>query len=73
MAKKQQRYYQSDLEKALPQLLGGNINLVLQDGQVHYLKLIRLEDKQVVATDGLKRIHRFPLHTVAEVIAEQPA
>ena len=73
MAKKQCRYYSADLEKVLPKLIGETVNLILQDGQVHYLKLIRFTDSQLVGVDGTNRTHHFPLHLMEEVIAEKHA
>lgn len=73
MAKKQCRYYSAALEKALPGLLGQTVNVVLQDGQVHYLKLISFRDGRLSGTDGTDGTHHFPLPLVHEVIAEKSA
>lgn len=73
MAKKQSRYFSADLERGLPQLLGQTINIILQDGQVHYLKLNSIKDGRLIGTDGTGHAHHFPLPFVEEIIAEKHA
>lgn len=73
MAKKQCRYYSAEIEKAFPQLKGQVVNIILHDGQVHYLKLISLTKNQLEAIDGTALKHYFPLHLVDEIIAEKHA
>lgn len=73
MAKKQRRYYQSEIEKALPKLLGEKLNVILQDGQVHFVKLIQVENKKLVGIDGTDRTHYFPVHLLEEIIVEKHA
>lgn len=73
MAKKQCRYYRAALDKELPKLIGETVNIILQDGQVHYLKLTSFKDGTLKGTDGTNRPHQFPLSFVDEVIAEKHA
>ena len=73
MAKKQGRYYGSKIDKALPGLMGESVSLILRDGQVHYLKLIRLDKDQLIGIDGTDRTHCLPIRMLEEVIAEKHA
>lgn len=73
MTKKQKRFSQAELLKVLPELAGENINLILAGGQVYNLKIMALEKQELVALDGLRRIHRFPVQAIAEIIAEKHA
>ena len=73
MAKKQRRYYRSEIGKALPGLTGEKVNLVLQDGQVHYVELIRLDKDQLIGKDGTDRVHCFPVKLLEELIVETHA
>lgn len=57
-------------EQQLPELAGKAVSLIMKEQQVYQVKILAVEDETLLATDGLQRLHRFPLRLIEEVIVE---
>lgn len=73
MAKKQRRYRLSDPEQKLPELIGKTVSLIMKKQQVYQVKVLAIEGETLLGSDGLQRVHQFPLRHIEEVIVEMQA
>lgn len=71
MGKRQYRYYQHELEKYLPELLGKNVSVVKKNSTVVYGSVIGTEASYIFLKDMLRKIFKIAISEIEEIVFDR--